>query len=137
MPQIAWSPSSNPRLNRVGAVLLSPKQPLDRQMYLSLLADRVQAMVDRSPDPKQAAAMLHQQMVDAGLAMSGSLTPEQVGEKLVMSNPDLWERLDSLHLLEHLKTARPIESPDARTELQLDLQTPLLRLQGWASALTL
>jgi hypothetical protein len=130
---VAWSPPSENPEPLLTAVLLHPQQKLDRALYQSLLSDRIQSLVDRSPNPDQAARELRRSLYEAGLlADDGRVPTEEAASHLLTSNPSIWARLADRRLLpstgQDLKIS---EQREARLEINQDQHDPLNRLRAW------
>src|SRR5712692_836221 len=93
---VAWTPLLKPQLIPLLAIRCPPTQRLDRDIYLSYLSDRVQAMVDALPeeDQKDAVSQFQEEMFRTGLVREVGFCPaDEVGVNLVMSNSEIWEKL--------------------------------------------
>ena len=104
-------------------------------MYLNLLGDRIQRMIDLSDDPDATAREFAQTLDDRGLWYPGPLETDKVGNWLVWSNPAVNERLDRLGLLSGLSGRVPVEMTAAREQIDVDAEDPHSRLLSWASLL--
>lgn len=81
---------------RVGAVCGVQGQSLDKEVYLSLLANRLTDLLKREPDPEEALEELVSRLSQADLAPdSEDLTPENAGTR-ILQNGDLNQLLDKL-----------------------------------------
>jgi hypothetical protein len=133
---VAWSPALRLSKTVLGAVLCSPQQEMDRQAYLSLLGDRIQRMVDAADDPSEAAEEFESALIEQGLWIAGGRIPtEEVGNRLVWSNPAVHESLEARGLLRNLKGAKVRELKSARTQVEADADSPHSRLLDWAGLL--
>src|SRR5882672_9191108 len=82
---IAWSPLKDPRKAYLVAIRCHPNQEFDRDIYMSLLGDRIQHMVDEAPDPDEAVNALQAQMFSHGLVMDvGHCPTNEVRKRLVL-----------------------------------------------------
>lgn len=135
-PTVAWAPTREEPGAQISAVLCHPEQALDRELYLSLLGDRIQRMIDASPDPQGATNELANLLFEQGLlADAGHVPAEEAGNRLVWSNPAIEERLGNRNLLSKIKAAKPHEMPEARKAILADQADPLTRLLSWGSAI--
>jgi hypothetical protein len=133
---VAWSPVMPLSKTVLGAVLCSPQQEMDRQAYLSLLGDRIQRMVDASDDPSEAAEEFENALIEQGLWIEdGPIPTDEVGNRLVWSNPAVHEKLESIGLLSNLKGKKPQEMSSARQQIDEDKASPRSRLLDWAGLL--
>lgn len=136
---IAWAPKTDPaHLLQITSVYLNPRQPLplDRVTYLSLLSGRIQQMIGRCQNPQaQTDSLIDQMVEDSLLHDPGAIRWQAAGQRLVMSNPLVLQRLNELSVLNSLKFAKPAEMQSARQVLKDDQQEPESRLLDWASAL--
>ncbi len=135
---IAWTPLLKPELIPLLAIRCPPTQQLDRDIYLSYLSDRVQAMVDALPEEDQADAVQQVQevMFRTGLVREVGFCPaDEVGVNLVMSNSEIWEKLSNLGVSQRLRKARyPLmENLMAHQALMSDRENPGDCLMKWAS----
>jgi hypothetical protein len=98
---VAWMPGigrREPVRQLVGAMLIPIGQELpDPAMYLSFLADRVEAMLKREDDPKAALQELVRQLVSEGLLVNPPRTQhlEEAAQELI-ADPALSMRLAEL-----------------------------------------
>jgi hypothetical protein len=110
---------------------------MDRPLYLSFLGDRIQAMVEASPNPRNISVMFQEEFARSGLVREVGHCPlHEVGLRLVASNPSVWEKLDSLGVfkaIRHLKRAPPTDNLAARRSLLADKDSPADSLLQWAS----
>lgn len=134
---IAWTPLHEPQVVRLLAIKCLPTQKLDSDLYLSFLADRVQAMVDLLPpeNRKEAVSMFQEEMFRTGLVSDvANCPPDEVGVNLVMSNSEIWEKLSNLGVSQRLRKARYplIENLMAHQALMSDRENPIDNLTMWA-----
>ena len=111
---------------------------MTRLTYLHLLAERIQRMVDNSLNPKVTAKELVQAMFEEGLLPdTGNCPPDDAGNRLVLSNSDVWEKLTSLGVFRKLPKAKPplVANLMAHQALTSDLDDPNGRLKSWASGM--
>jgi hypothetical protein len=121
---VAWAPPHNPE---VGAVLVAAGQTFEHlETYLFLLADRVEEMVKREEDPKEAERELRRQLDQAGLLSASQLNLRE----LVTSNPELQSRLSELGVFPKPKEQVKSDNREAR---QLIEETDL---EKWLAYLT-
>ena len=133
---IAWTPLLKPKLVPLVAIRLHPSQQLTRLTYLHLLGERIQRMVDSSPDPKVAVKELVQAMFEEGLLSdTGNCPPSEAGNRLILSNSEVEEILTNLGVFRRLTKAKPplVENLMAHQALMSDRDDPLGRLKTWAS----
>lgn len=132
---IAWSPDENGPGLIVGSVRVNDQQKLTLDLYLSAVSDRVQRLVNLSPDPAAVVRQLEDDLASAGLwYFQVNVNPQTAGEVLVYSNPPLWEVLSVLLEL-NLPLVPKQEQESARQELERDKENPSQRLRLWAGAL--
>jgi hypothetical protein len=134
---IAWTPLLKPQLIRLLAIRCPSTQQLDRDLYLSYLSDRVQAMVDALPeeDHVDAVRQFQEEMFSTGLVREVGFCPaDEVGVTLVMSNSEIWEKLSNLGVSQRLRKARYplIENLMAHQALMSDRENPVDNLTMWA-----
>jgi hypothetical protein len=130
---IAWCPSFDPELVELGAVLCHPEQKLDRNIYLCLVGERIQRIVDAAEDPVEATHELEKSLFEYGLGPDLSCPPENAGNWLVWSNPGVEERFANKGLLEDLRNKKPKEMAVAREVIEGDAENDdaIGRLQMW------
>jgi len=80
---VAWSPSSDPELVELGAILCHSEQKLDRDTYLYLVGERLQRIVDSAEDPAEATHELQNTLFEYGLGPDLHCPPENAGNWLV------------------------------------------------------
>lgn len=120
----------------LSAILCHPQQVLELDLYLSLLGDRIQNMVDRSQDPQEAANDLLRDLWQADLyGEPGTIDPREAGNRLITSNPGVEYRLSQWHLLPNPQDL-PTELKVAREQISADRYDPASRLRSWAAALS-
>lgn len=99
---VGWMPAigrREPVAQLVGAVLIPEGQELpDTAMYLMYLADRVQMMLEREHDQKQALRELVYRLESEGMlgAMPRTDNLKEAGQVVVLENPALQMRLSSM-----------------------------------------
>lgn len=133
---IAWSPLKDPRKAYLVAIRCHPKQKLDRHIYMNLLGDRIQRMVDEAPDPKEAVSALQEEMFSSGLVLDvGHCPANEAGNRLVWSNPAVEEKLSSLGVFRKLsKVKQPlVEDLMAHQALMSEKDNPVDNLTLWAA----
>jgi len=136
--QLAWAPSHVPSTIALGSVLVSSEQKnLDQGLYLSLLGDRLQRLLENQEDPQEALNQTLELLEQAGLWNGQRPELSDAGSELVLSNPPLQERLN-LAGATLLHKGKPLvhEMPAARAQLQTDLRDPLSALENWLGLLT-
>ena len=134
---VAWSPVKEGNGPLIFSVLVNDQQKLTDHIYLNLLGERIQRLIDRSPNPKAAGQRLQELLDQAGLINSPqTLYPGNQANQLVTSNPSVEARLDALDLPMDLTSLTLVEMLSARKELQADKSDPLNRLDDWASAVS-
>lgn len=135
-PMIAWAPTKKSRWIRLTAVLCAPEQVMDRDIYLLLLGERVQRMVDAAEDPDEARDQLHRHLFEYGLMPDlGHCPTEEAGNRLVWSNPAVGEKLGDLGVLRGLPQVKVVEMTQAREVINQDLEEPMDQLAIWVSDL--
>src|SRR5271156_2018862 len=133
---VAWSPLKDPRKAYLVAIRCHPNQELDRHIYMSLLGDRIQHMIDEAPDPDEAVSALQEEMFRTGLVIEvGHCPADEAGSRLVWSNSAIEEKLSNLGVFERLKKAKQplIENLMAHQALVSDNENPVDNLTLWAS----
>jgi hypothetical protein len=73
-------------------------QKMDRSIYFSLLADRVQSMMESEEDPESALDQMYEAFYEEDLADGDKPSIDQVGSKLIYGNLPLWEHFSFLGL---------------------------------------
>jgi hypothetical protein len=115
--QLAWASPRNPE---VSAVLTYEGMTLEPNLYLSLLADRVEQLVKQEDDPKAATLQLHQDLEQAGLS-PGS---DQPLRGLITNNLELRVRLREIGAMPERGEVVRGETRGARELLEeIDLET--------------
>src|SRR6202158_46805 len=134
---IAWSPVSESNGPLIFSVQLHPQQKLDTLLYLGLLSDRVQGMLDRSQDQSEASNQL-QDILESGGVWPGRMKLREGSEAndLVASNPSLLRRLRQLGLPQNLQDSNLVEQLSAKQQILVDKAEPRSRLESWASAVS-
>lgn len=135
---IAWAPTSTPSLVRALSVWVSPSQscPVDRDVLISLLADRVQALINATDDPEDAVAQLaHQLCLGNVLPFDTPVSVEEAGMRLIFQNPAIEEQLSSFGVPKTIP-GPIIEMAQAREYLDGDLEDSFARLMDWADAIS-
>jgi hypothetical protein len=133
---IAWSPILKSNGTLLMSVWVNKTQKLNPSAYLFLLSDRVQNLIDRSPDPTVACQRLSEMLQEAGL-QNGPLTvkdPED-GAMTLVNNSRVLNRLYLHGLPTSFKDLQPTDTLLALAELKADRAEPEERLESWASAL--
>lgn len=136
---IAWMPEGSPASEGahaevsqiVGAVEGEKGQQLDLEIYLSLLANRLQQRVEQSDDPKKALSGLMHVLTSSGMLtreMSPN-SPEHI-HGAIFENFLIRERLYQLGVPGDLPSSLEQEDPQARRIIEQT--TP----EQWAKALT-
>lgn len=122
---------------RLSAVLVRPDLQLDRALYLSLLGQRIQCLVNACPDPQDTTDTLVEDLFDAGLYPDlGHVAAEDAGAYLVSSNPGTRERLDSWGVLPTPQSGPTHEMPAAREVLMGERYDPEDHLRSWVGLLS-
>jgi hypothetical protein len=131
---VAWSPSSDPELVELGAVLCHPEQKLDRDTYLYLVGEGIQRIVDLAEDPAEATCELQNMLFEYGLGPDLPCPPENAGNWLIWSNLSVAENFGRNELLDNLKNRSPEEVAVTREVIESDVQNEdaIGRLQMWA-----
>jgi hypothetical protein len=103
---------------------------------ISLLADRVQTLIDASDDPEDAVAKLVHQLNLGNLLPNEDTVPvSEAGESLVYQNPNVREQLSRFGV--PLSIPGPIlEMAQARECLDDGLEDPFAHLMAWADAIS-
>jgi hypothetical protein len=117
------------------AIRCLPTQPLDRDLYMSLLGDRIQEMVDTAPDPEEAVSALQEAMLSSGLVSEVRHCPtDEAGNRLVWSNPAVEEQLSNLGVFQSLREVRQplIENLLAHEVFASQKENPVDNLTMWA-----
>jgi hypothetical protein len=135
LQMIAWAPRSDPSKLPLLAVLCPANQKTDRQSYMTWLGYRVQAMIDSSPDPRQAVTSLQEEFYRTGLVReTGNCPTEEAGDTLVAQNPSVKEKVDNLMGLKPWPTRTPaVDSLAARNALAAEKSSPMDGLLNWAT----
>jgi hypothetical protein len=117
------------------AIRCLPMQHLDRDLYMSLLGDRIQEMVDTAPDPEEAVSALQEAMFSSGLVSEvGHCPTDEAGNRLVWSNPAVAEQLSNLGVFQSLREVRQplIENLLAHEVFVSQKENPVDNLTMWA-----
>jgi hypothetical protein len=117
------------------AIRCLPTQSLDRNIYMSLLGDRIQEMVDTAPDPEEAVSALQEEMFSSGLVGDvGHCPTDEAGNRLVWSNPSVEERLSILGVFKSLSAVKHplIENLLAHEVFRSQRENPVDNLTMWA-----
>ena len=134
---VAWAPTGDELAVRLSAVLVQPDLLLDRRLYLSLLGERVQCLVNACEDPQEATDTLVEDLWDAGLYPDvGHVPAAEAGAYLVSSNPGTRERLDSWGVLPTWEAGPTHEMAAAREVLMGERCDPEDHLRSWAGLLS-
>jgi hypothetical protein len=67
---VAWSPVREGNGPLIFSVLVNEAQKLNDRIYLDLLGDQIQRLIDRSPNPKAMGQRLQELLDQAGLISS-------------------------------------------------------------------
>lgn len=139
MQIIAWMPQPpqialfvNPNQQSalvVGAVLVKQGLRTDREIYFSLLSDRLNLMLDKEEDPVQALRSLYEALEANGLAPESMPTLAEAGNSLVFQNDAMREHLDRLGIPGDLPARMNENSPRAARLIERTT------LEAWTSAL--
>lgn len=146
MPKIvAWHPPISKHLEpglthtaiALSAILCAPDVELARDNYLSLLADRIQRMINLCEDPEEATEALRQDLFDAGLYLDECrVPPDEAGNRLIWSNHlGVGYRLSQWGLLPK-GDGKTHETPAAREAISADHYCTEDRLRSWAAFLS-
>ena len=117
------------------AIRCLPTQVLDRNIYMSLLGDRIQEMVDTAPDPTEAVSALQEEMLSSGLVGDvGHCPTDEAGNRLVWSNPAIEEQLSNLGVFQSLREIKHplIENLLAYEVFMSQKENPVDNLTMWA-----
>jgi hypothetical protein len=117
------------------AIRCLPMQLLDRDLYMSLLGDRIQEMVDTAPDPDEAVSALQEAMFGSGLVGDvGHCPTDEAGNRLVESNPAVEEQLSILGVFQSLSQVKHplIENLLAHEVFVSQNENPVDNLTMWA-----
>jgi hypothetical protein len=117
------------------AIRCLPTQPLDRDIYMSLLGDRIQEMVDTAPDPEEAVSALQEAMFGSGLLGEvGNCPTDETGNRLVWGNPAVEEQLSNLGVFRKLSEVKYplIENLLAHEAFGSQKENPVDNLTTWA-----
>ena len=132
---IAWSPLSDPKEIYAVAIRCTPSQQFDRDLYMSLLGDRIQEMVDTAPNPEEAVSALQEAMFSEGLVLDvGHCPTSEAGNRLVWSNPAVEEQLSILGVFRSLGDVKHplIENLLAHEVFMSQKENPVDNLTMWA-----
>jgi hypothetical protein len=132
---IAWAPSSSPAVLTLASGTWLQGSPVTWPDLMDEIGRRIQRLIDRCADPQSAAEQLHESLYQAGLWPDlGQIPTEEAGERLITSNPGVWQRLGqhgvTLQDPKHPPTATS-EIPAARSILQVDRENPEAALDNW------
>jgi hypothetical protein len=117
------------------AIRCLPTQRLDRDIYMSLLGDRIQEMVDTAPEPDEAVSALQEAMFSSGLVSDvGHCPTEEAGDRLVWSNGAVEEQLSILGVFQRLREVKHplIENLLAHEVFMSQKENPVDNLTIWA-----
>lgn len=120
---VAWASPRNPE---VSAILVAAGQKFDREIYLVLLADRIEDLIKASEDPKAAERELRRRLDQYGLMSASKLSLREV----VTSNPELHARLSVLGAFPDLGEVVKADDREARQLIEK------LSLEQWLDHLT-
>ena len=137
MNRIAWAPTTTGDGLLLTAVMVASGQKnLDRDLCLNLLGQRIQSLVDASPDKRYAVNQLHEALFEAGLYPDlGTIPVNEAGNWLVWSNPGVESRLLDVGALPR-KLPPLKEVSAARTVLKTERDDPPSGLAAWVAAVT-
>src|SRR5262245_15068333 len=113
----------------VGAIEAVQNQTMDREIYLSLLADRLDNLLKQEPDP-QAALDRTVQLLKSENLLDRTPTMEQAGDCLILNNALMWERLYLMDIPGKLPPRIVTNNPEAQKIIS---ETTL---ENWLNALT-
>jgi hypothetical protein len=135
---IAWTPLLKPQHIPLVAIRCHPSQLLDRDIYLHLLGVRIQGLVDCIPptERKRAVRDFQEEMFRTGLVLEVGYCPaDEVGNRLVESNPGIWEPLTNMGVFRRLTNARHplVENLMAHQALSSEKDDPECHLIHWAA----
>ena len=134
---VAWTPVQSSNGPLLFSILVPQGQKLDLFIYLNLLADRLQSLIDHCPDPSESADYVNQLLDEAGLTPAPlSTEPSEAAQTLLISNPAVVSNLYQHGLPENLKELQPIETLAARQQIVADREDPPGRLESWVSAVS-
>lgn len=121
----------------VSAILCPPDLELTRDDHLYFLGERIQRLINRCEDPREAAENLRQDLFEAGLYRDESRVPAaEAGNRLIWSNTlGVGYRLSQWGLLP-TRSSRTCEMRAAREEISADQDCPEDRLRSWAGLLS-
>lgn len=139
MKRFAWMPGNALKMADALAVPVHPEDDLTSQTWLALLAMRVQALVDRTPDPQEATNEFQETLTKAGYFPDSRVDAGVAGAALILSNdvlmPVLWMR-EAIPVEFGGRATKPV--PAAAMALEADrTQAPEARLRRIASLLAL
>lgn len=89
MKPIAWMPGDQPRMADALAIELAPTASLTTEVYLGLLAIRVQALVDAAARPAEVVEEFAATLAKAGYFPETAVDPSEAGATLILSNDSL------------------------------------------------
>ena len=142
---VAWHPPISEELEpgwrdtaiTLSASLCSPGLILRRDLYLSLLGERIQGVVNACEDPQEITDAPVEDLFEAGLLPDvGHVAAKDAGAYLVSSNSGTRERLVSWGVLPTPETGMTCEMPAAREALMGERYDPVDSLQCWVALLT-
>lgn len=130
--RVAWAPKgARYPANQIGAVMapMEAQSPDQEQMYLRLIADQVQRLLEAEPDPEAAARALFDLLGDLNLMPGWDGQTESAANQMILDNalmPDYLRAigLDVSRLPNRIK-------PSKEAKATLEAQT----LEEWMQAL--
>lgn len=134
--KVAWVPTSKPGLVRAVAVWVSPGQtpPIDLP---SLLADRIQELIEMSDEPEETAAELVQKLYNGNLwPYEASVPVSEAANLLIWSNPAIAEQLSSFGVSVELREFSIHEMSEVRELLESEREDPYSSVMSWADAIS-
>ena len=102
---VFWTPKQNPTFlaennpqtfARLATIKATKGQQIDKEIYLHLLTDRVQELINKADNPNEAATEIYNQMESAGLAQNPPTNAEEAATNLILDN---WNLRENLHLI--------------------------------------
>lgn len=134
---VAWAPTTDELGVHLSAVLVQPDLRLNRDLYLSVLGERIQCLVNACPDPQEITDRMVEDLWDAGLYPdTGHVPAAEAGAYLVSTNPGTRQRLDSWGALPTLEAGPTMEMPAAREVLMGERYDPEDAIRGWTGILS-
>jgi hypothetical protein len=110
--------------------------PLDHDLHLSFVADRIDRLIARLDEPEEAVAEMVDYLYRMGYWPDVCTIPiEEAGNQLICGNPAVAQIFGTWGIAEALPAFRVFDMPGLREQLEYEMEDPPDALESWVSTL--